>query len=118
MNKEEIQNLLEASGDLPWAREFSDFLKAEETSPLSADPGKYTVTDLQSEINVRTKSMEESGIEPLGFAELQNALSDLPKDHGIHNYVFKKGGETGIIYLHEGGEGVIGFAIIRGTDAR
>jgi len=93
--------------------EFSDFVMAGETELLCADPGKHTVVGLQSEIGLRVRSMMDSGIQSFGFSDLQRVLESLSTDQIIHNYVLKKGGETGIIYLDENGKSVVGAVLIK-----
>lgn len=112
MKKGKLQRLVTRLGGLSHMGEFSDFVMADETALLCADPGKHTVADLQSEISLRTRSMADSGIQSFGFSDLQRVLEKLSRDQIIHNYVLKKGGETGIIYLDEDDENVVGAVLI------
>lgn len=110
--RESILLLLSLITDSSCAKAVIAFIESNKTELVSDQPGNYTAGDLLAEIKIRSKSVRDSDIESVGMIELQDTLATLREDQFIQNYIFKGEGKTGIVYLDEKVENVIGAVLV------
>lgn len=110
--KERIILLLSLLSDVSWAASFIAFLKENETQLLSDIAGNYTAGDLIAELEIRSQSAIDLGIESIGITELQTNLLYMDHMDVVQNYIFKGKGKTGIVYLDGKSEKVVGVLLI------
>lgn len=82
-------------------------------SLLSDQSGQYQAGNLLAELKIRSNSSENTGIVSIGTIETQSALATLNRNQVILNYIFKGEEQTGIVYLDEKTERIIGAILIK-----
>lgn len=108
-----ILSFLSAIMDRSWAKPLTALIRESHTKLLSDQPGQYQAGNLLAELKIRSNSSENTGIVSIGMIETQSALATLNRNQVILNYIFKGEEQTGIVYLDEKAERIIGAILIK-----